>query len=327
MTAIEISEPGPPRVLRPTQRPIPQPGPAEVLIRTAAAGVNRPDTKQRQGLYPPPPGASDIPGLEVSGEVVARGAAVTVPAIGEKVCALLAGGGYAEYVVAPAAQCLPVPRTLSLEEAGVIPETFFTVYLNVFERAALQPGETLLVHGGSSGIGNAAILLGKAFGSTVVATAGSEEKCRACTELGADHVINYREQDFVAATLAATNGKGADVILDMVGGAYLPRNVAAAALDGRISVISTLGGAKAEVDLYQVMVRRLKIMGSTLRPQSVDSKARLAEALRQRAWPMFESGKLRAPLIYARFELAQAWRAHELMESGEHIGKIVLLVR
>ena len=325
MTAIEITEPGPPHVLRPAQRPVPQPGPGEVLIRVAAAGVNRPDVMQRKGLYPPPPGASDIPGLEVAGEVMATGVGVTSPAPGDKVCALVAGGGYAQYVAAPAMQCLPVPAALTLEEAGVIPETFFTVYLNVFERAGLQVGETLLIHGGSSGIGTTAILLAKAFGAVVIATAGSDEKCAACRALGADFAINYREKDFVEATLSATDGQGANVILDMVGGSYLPRNVAAAALEGRISVIATLGGSKGETDLHQMMRKRLKIMGSTLRPQSVESKGRLAAVLRQRVWPLFESANLRSPPIYARFPLEDAWRAHELMESSDHIGKLVLL--
>jgi putative PIG3 family NAD(P)H quinone oxidoreductase len=324
MNAIEIAEPGPPQMLRPTQRLMPECGTDEVLIRIAFAGVNRPDVAQRQGAYPPPKGASDIPGLEVAGEVIQIGASVRWPEMGDKVCALVAGGGYAEYVAAPAVQCLPVPSTLILEEAAALPETFFTVFLNVFERAALRAGETLLVHGGSSGIGTTAILLAKALGSRVIVTAGSDEKCTACRELGADHAINYRTQDFVAETLAATDSKGANVILDMVGGAYLPRNLAAAATDGRISVIATLGGAKAEVDLRLVMQKRLKLMGSTLRPQTVQRKGELAAALREKVWPLFESRKLRAPPIFARFPLAEAWRAHELMESSEHIGKIVL---
>ncbi len=326
MTAIEIAEAGPPSVLRPTQRPVPQPAQGEVLIRVAAAGINRPDVLQRKGRYTPPPGTTDIPGLEVAGEVVGLGAGVTSLRIGDKVCALVAGGGYAEYVSAPAVQCLPLPSTLSLEEAGALPETIFTVYLNVFERAGLKAGETLLIHGGSSGIGTVGILLAKALGSIVIVTAGSDAKCRACLALGADHAINYKEGDFVAETKAATNGQGADVILDMVGGSYLPRNIEAAATDGRITVIATQGGAKAEIDLHLMMVKRLKVMGSTLRPQSIESKGRLAAALRQNVWPLFESGELRAPPIYARFPLAEASRAHELMESSEHIGKIVLQV-
>lgn len=326
MRAIEIAEPGPPSVLRLTQRPMPEAAKGEVLIRVAAAGVNRPDVLQRKGRYTPPPGASDIPGLEVAGEIVALGESVTTPRMGERVCALVAGGGYAEYVAAPAVQCLPVPPTLSVDEAAALPETFFTVYLNVFERAALRSGETLLIHGGSSGIGTTAILLAKALGAVAIVTAGSDEKCKACLDLGADHAINYREKDFVAETLSVTKDKGADVILDMVGGPYLPRNVEAAAVDGRITVIATQGGAKAQVDLHKMMVKRLKIMGSTLRPQSVESKGRLASTLRRNVWPLFESGKLRAPPIFARFALAEASRAHELMESSEHIGKILLEV-
>lgn len=326
MKAIEITEPGPPKVLRLTQRPVPDPAGGEVLIRIAAAGVNRPDVVQRMGRYAPPPGATDIPGLEVAGEIVAVGEGVTSLREGDKVCALVTGGGYAQYVAAPAPQCLPVPAGLTLEEAGSIPETFFTVYLNVFERAALQPGETLLIHGGSSGIGTTAILLGKALGAVVVVTAGSDEKCKACLALGADHAINYREKDFVAETLSVTNKKGAHVILDMVGGSYLPRNIEAAAVDGRISVIATLGGSKAEFDMFKMMAKRLRIMGSLLRPQSVESKGRLAGALREKVWPLFESRTLKAPPIYARFPLEEAWRAHELMESSEHIGKILLQV-
>jgi putative PIG3 family NAD(P)H quinone oxidoreductase len=326
MTAVEIAEPGPPQVLRPAQRPMPECGADEVLIRVSFAGVNRPDVAQRKGVYPPPEGASDIPGLEVAGEVVQCGASVRWPTRGDEVCALVAGGGYAEYVAAPAVQCLPVPSALSLEEAAALPETFFTVYLNVFERAGLRAGETLLVHGGSSGIGTTAILLARALEARVIVTAGSEEKCKACRGLGADHAINYRAQDFVAETMAVTDGRGADVILDMVGGSYLPRNVAAAATDGRISVIATLGGSKGEVDLRVVMQKRLKLMGSTLRPQPVQRKGELAAALRKRVWPLFESRKLRAPPIFAQFPFAEAWRAHELMESSEHIGKIVLRV-
>jgi NADPH2:quinone reductase len=323
MTAIEIREPGPPQVLRPGRRPVPQPKAGEVLIRVAAAGVNRPDVLQRQGAYPPPPGASDIPGLEVAGVVVAVAEGVTEPAVGARVCALLAGGGYAEYAAAPAVQCLPAPTQLTLEEAAVLPETFFTVWFNVFERARLRAGETLLVHGGGSGIGTTAILLGKAFGARVIATAGSAAKCAACRELGADHAINYREADFVEATRRATDGRGADVILDMVGGDYVARNVAAAAVDGRIAVIAHQGGAKAEIDLRPFMVKRLILSASTLRAQSVERKGRLAAALRQHVWPLFATKRLK-PLIHARFPLADAVGAHELMESDVHIGKIVL---
>jgi len=323
MTAVEIREPGPPTVLRAARRPVPQPKSGEVLIRVSAAGVNRPDVLQRKGLYPPPPGASDIPGLEVAGVVVAAAAGVSEPAVGARVCALLAGGGYAEYATAPAVQCLPAPTQLTLEEAAALPETFFTVWYNVFERARLRAGETLLVHGGASGIGTTAILLGKAFGARVVITAGTAAKCAACRELGADHAINYHEGDFVEATLRATDGRGADVILDMVGGDYVARNVAAAAVDARIALIAHQGGAKAEIDLRPLMVKRLQLSASTLRAQSVESKGRLAAALRQHVWPLFATKRLK-PVIHARFPLADAAAAHKLMESDAHIGKIVL---
>jgi len=324
MTAVEISGPGPPQVLRAVQRPVPEPAAGEVLIRVAAAGVNRPDVLQRQGAYPPPAGVTDIPGLEVAGEVARLGAGVSEPALGARVCALVAGGGYAQYVSAPAVQCLPVPPQLTLEEAAALPETFFTVWLNVFERARLQQGETLLVHGGSSGIGTTAILLGKAFGARVLVTAGSAAKCAACRELGADVAINYRESDFVARTLEATGGRGADVILDMVGGDYLARDTAAAATEGRIALIATQGGTKAELDLRTFMVKRLTLSASTLRPQSVANKGRLAAALRQHVWPLFAAARLK-PMIHARFPLSDAAGAHALMESGVHVGKIVLL--
>jgi len=324
MTAVEIREPGPPQALRAAQRPVPQPAPGEVLIQVAAAGVNRPDVLQRKGAYPPPPGVTDIPGLEVAGEVVRRGEGVYEPAIGAKVCALVAGGGYAQYVSAPAVQCLPVPPSLTLEQAAVLPETFFTVWYNVFERARLTRGETLLVHGGASGIGTTAILLGKAFDARVIATAGTAQKCAACRELGAEIAINYREGDFVEATLRATDGKGADVILDMVGGDYVPRNVAAAALEGRIAIIATQGGSKAELDLRPLMLKRLTITASTLRAQPIASKGRIAAALREQVWPLFESRGLK-PVIHARFPLSDAAGAHRLMESDTHIGKIVLL--
>jgi NADPH2:quinone reductase len=324
MTAVEIREPGPPQALRAVQRPVPQPAPGEVLIQVAAAGVNRPDVLQRKGGYPPPPGITDIPGLEVAGEVVRRGEGVYEPAIGSKVCALVAGGGYAQYVSAPAVQCLPVPPSLTLEQAAVLPETFFTVWYNVFERARLARGETLLVHGGASGIGTTAILLGKAFDARVIATAGTAQKCAACRELGAEIAINYREGDFVEATLRATDGKGADVILDMVGGDYVPRNVTAAALEGRIAIIATQGGSKAELDLRPLMLKRLTITASTLRAQLIASKGRIAAALREQVWPLFESRGLK-PVIHARFPLSDAAGAHRLMESDTHIGKIVLL--
>jgi len=324
MTAIEIREPGPPQALRAAERPVHEPGRGEVLIHVAAAGVNRPDVLQRKGVYPPPPGITDIPGLEVAGEVVRLGEGVTEPALGARVCALIAGGGYAQYAVAPAVQCLPVPPPLSLEEAAALPETVFTVWHNVFERARLQRGETLLVHGGASGIGTTAILLGKAFDARVFVTAGSAQKCAACLALGADLAINYRESDFVEATLRASDGKGADVILDMVGGDYVARNVAAAAVEGRIALIATQGGTRAELDLRPFMVKRLTLTASTLRAQPVTNKGRIAAALREQVWPLFASRGLK-PVIYARFPLADAADAHRLMESDAHIGKIVLL--
>jgi len=326
MRAAEITKPGPPDVLKVTTRPVPKPGAGEVLIRVSAAGVNRPDVVQRLGHYPPPPGTTDIPGLEVSGEIVQAGAGVDSSRVGDQVCALVAGGGYAEYVAAPLVQCLPIPTGVSLEDAAILPETFFTVYFNLFQRAELQAGETLLVHGGSSGIGTTAILLGKAFGARVFITAGTAEKCAACIALGADRAINYREEDFVQAVLAATDQRGADVILDMVGGEYTARNVMASAPDGRIALIATQGGNQATIDLRTVMVRRLKIAGSTLRPQSVERKGRIAAALRDRVWPLFGRHRLLPP-IHARFPLADAAQAHALMESGRHVGKIALQVR
>jgi putative PIG3 family NAD(P)H quinone oxidoreductase len=326
MTAIEIATPGPPESLRPVSQPVPEPGPGEVLIRVAAAGINRPDVLQRKGVYPPPRGVTDIPGLEVAGEVVRVGSGVTDPAVGARVCALVAGGGYAEYVAAPAVQCLPVPGTLSMEEAGAVPETFFTVYYNLFMRARLQSGETVLIHGGSSGIGTTAVQLAKAFGARIIVTAGTAEKCAACRKLGADVAIDYKQEDFVAGTLEATGGQGADVILDMVGGDYLARNMAAVAVNGRIAVIATQHGTKAELDLAMLMKKRLWLGGSTLRPQTVAGKGAIAAALRREVWPLFESGSLR-PVIQARFPLREAARAHALMESGTHIGKIVLLTK
>jgi len=324
MNAVEIREPGPPQVLRLVQRPVPAAGAGEVLIRVAAAGVNRPDVLQRKGSYPPPQGITDIPGLEVAGEVVALGEGVRELALGAKVCALVAGGGYAQYVNVPAVQCLPVPAALTLEQAAALPETFFTVWLNVFERARLNRGETLLVHGGSSGIGTTAILLGIAFGARVIVTAGSAQKCAACRDLGAELAINYHESDFVAATLRATDGHGADVILDMVGGDYVGRDAAAAAVEGRIALIALQGGAKAEVDLRPFLTKRLTLTGSTLRVQPPANKGRIAAALREKVWPLFDSKGLK-PVIHARFPLSDAAGAHKLMESGGHIGKIVLL--
>jgi NADPH:quinone reductase len=325
MTAIEISSPGPPSVLQPVSREVPRLRPGEVLIRVAAAGVNRPDVFQRMGFYPPPPGTTDIPGLEVSGEIVQVGEGVEAAQVGRKVCALLSGGGYATYVAAPLVQCLPIPESLTVEEAAGLPETFFTVYLNVFERARLKSGETFLIHGGSSGIGTTAIALGKAFGARVFVTAGTARKCAACIELGADRAINYREEDFVKVALEATGSRGIDVTLDMVGGEYMPRNISAAAVEGRIALIATLGGAQATIDLRAMLVKRLTLAGAVLRPQSIEAKGRLAEALLKNVWPLFATGKLRRPPIHARFPLESAAEAHALMESGEHIGKILLV--
>jgi putative PIG3 family NAD(P)H quinone oxidoreductase len=329
MTAIEIGPAvggqAPPEVLRAATRPVPVIAPDEVLIRVAAAGVNRPDVAQRKGLYPPPPGVTDIPGLEVAGTIVRQGAAVADPVAGSEVCALVAGGGYAQYVTAPAVQCMPIPPGWSLEEAAALPETFLTVFYNVFERSRLRAKETLLVHGGTSGIGSTAIRLAKAFGARVVVTAGSAAKCAASLELGADRAINYREEDFVAATRDFTGGNGADVILDMVGGDYITRDMACAAMDGRIAVIGLQAGElSARIDLRPLMMRRLTIGGSTLRAQSVAAKGRLVAALRREVWPLFASHDLRLP-IHARFPLVQAAAAHALMESSAHIGKILLI--
>ena len=325
MIAVEIAQPGPPEVLRAAQRKVPEPAVGELLIRVAAAGVNRADVLQRRGLYPPPAGASDIPGLEVAGVVVRLDPAVRGIAVGAPVCALLSGGGYAEYVAVPAVQCLPAPEPLTLEEAAALPEAFFTVWLNVFERARLREGETLLVHGGASGVGTTAILLARAFGARVLVTAGSERKCAACRELGADEAFNYREVDFVEATRRATGGRGADVILDMVGGDYPGRDLAAASVEGRIAVIATQGGARAQIDLGLLLGKRLTVTGSTLRPQPVENKGRLAATLREKVWPLFGSRRLK-PVIHARFPLGDAAGAHRLMESDVHIGKIILTV-
>jgi len=324
ITVVEITEPGPPEVLRPALRPCPRPGPGEVLIRVAAAGVNRPDLMQREGRYPPPPGASDIPGLEVAGSVVGVGEGVTAPREGDLVCALLAGGGYAEYAVAPAPQCLPAPRGLSPTQAAAIPETFFTVWTNVYERGRLQPGETLLVHGGASGIGTTAIQLARATGARVLATAGSAEKCAACERLGAERAINYREEDFVAVARERTGGGGVDVILDMVGGDYTPRNLETLAVEGRLVVIAVLHGPKAELNLLPILMRRLTLTGSTLRSRTVEQKGAIARALRESVWPLLEEGKVR-PVIHATFPLARAAEAHRVMESDKHIGKLVLI--
>lgn len=342
MIAIEITRPGDPDVLVAAERPRPTPGPGEVLIEVAAAGVNRPDLMQRQGKYPPPPGASDIPGLEVSGTIVsvgpearhaagtadARDAAPSVPGwrIGERVCALVTGGGYAEYCVAPAPQCLPIPRGLDLVAASGIPETFFTVWTNVFERGRLAEGETLLVHGGASGIGTTAIQLGRAFGARVFATAGTPEKCAACERLGAEHAIDYRREDFVGVIKDLTGGRGVDVVLDMVGGDYLPRNLDVLAIDGRLVQIAFLHGSTVTINLMPLLRRRLTITGSTLRPRSVAEKAVIARALQTHVWPLLDSGAVR-PVVQATFPLARAADAHRMMEAGTHIGKILLLTK
>ena len=326
MRAIEITAPGGPEVLRVTQRPVPIPAVNEVLIEIAAAGVNRPDVLQRKGGYPPPPGASDIPGLEVSGTVVATGAGVNEWNSGDRVCALVTGGGYAEYVAAPAPQCLPIPGGLTPMEAAGLPETFFTVWVNVFERAGLKSSETLLIQGGSSGIGVTAIQMARAFGHRVFVTAGSTDKCAACEKLGASRAINYRIEDFVAVVKELTGGRGVDVILDMVGGDYVPRELASLAEDGRLSLIAFLGGTKATIDMTDILRRRLTITGSTLRARSVEVKGAIAQALKQKVWPLIEAGKIR-PVIYRTFRLEEASAAHALMESSAHIGKIILEVR
>ena len=319
MKVTEIAESGGPEVLCAAIRATPEPGHGEVLIEVAAAGVNRPDVLQRQGGYPPPPGASDIPGLEVAGTIVARGAGVSTLSIGDRVCALVTGGGYAEYCPAPAAQVLPVPAGLDMIEAAALPETFFTVWSNVFDRGRLQPGERFLVHGGSSGIGTVAIQLARAFEARVFATAGSAEKCAACERLGAERAINYRDEK------ALTGGVGLDLILDMVGGDYIQRNIAALATEGRLVQIAFLAGANVELNLMPLMLKRLTLTGATLRARAIEDKAAIADALRARVWPLLESGRVR-PVIDSTVALADAAKAHERMESGEHIGKIVLTV-
>ena len=324
MSAVEISKPGGPEVLRLTERPTPQPKAGEVLIKVAAAGVNRPDALQRAGAYPPPPGASDLPGLEVAGSIAGVGEGVSEWKIGDAVCALVPGGGYAAYCVTPAPQCLPLPKGLTMTEAASLPETFFTVWTNVFDRVRLAPGESLLVQGGSSGIGVTAIQMARALGNKVFATAGSAEKCAACTKLGA-HAINYRNEDFLAVVKEATGGRGVDVILDMVGGDYVPRELNALADDGRLVFINTMGGRESTVDFRALMGRRLTITGSTLRPRSIAFKGAIAKSLREKIWPHIETGRIK-PIIYKTFPLAEAAAAHALMESSQHIGKIVLTV-
>jgi len=323
MRAVEITKPGGPEVLQPADRPQPDPRAGEILVKVAAAGVNRPDVLQRTGNYPVPPGASDIPGLEIAGEVVGGSTKLFKP--GEKVCALVAGGGYAEYCVVPEAQALPIPKGLTPIQAASLPETFFTVWSNVYDRGKLAPGETFLVQGGSSGIGVTAIQMATATGNRVFATAGSEEKCAACVRLGAEKAFNYKTQDWSAEVLAATGGKGVNVILDMVGGDYVPKELKCLAEDGRLVFIAYLRGPKTELNIDAVMRRRLTITGSTLRPRPVEFKGAIARSLREKIWPLIESGRIK-PEIYKTFPLEQASEAHRLMESSQHIGKIVLTV-
>ena len=325
MKQVRFSGPGGPEVIEIETAPVPQPGPGQVLIAVAAAGINRPDCLQRAGGYPPPPGATTVPGLEVSGHIVAVGAGVAGSRVGEAVCALLISGGYAEYAVADEALCLPVPKPLSLLEAAGLPETYFTVYDNVFTRGRLRAGETILIHGGSSGIGSTAIQLAKQFGATVYATAGSPEKCDFCRSLGADEAIDYRAQDFLAEVKRLTDGKGVNVVLDMVGGPYIQRNIAALAVEGRLVQIAFLQGPKAELDLTPMMIRRLTLTGSTLRPRSVALKAEIAAKLREDIWPLLEAGAVK-PIIHATFPLDQARQGHALMESSAHLGKIMLTI-
>ena len=325
MTVIGISKPGGPEVLVPETRSVPAPGPDEILVKVAAAGVNRPDVAQRSGSYPPPPGASDLPGLEIAGEVVAVGSNAKKHKVGDKVMSLVAGGGYAQYCIAQDAQALTVPSTLSMTEAGAVAETLMTVWHNVFERGGLKAGETLLIHGGSSGIGTMAIQLAKAFGAKVIVTVGSKEKADACVKLGADHAINYKTQDFVAEVKTATGGKGVEVILDMVGGDYVDRNYDAAAVDGRIVQIALLGGGKATINVGKLMMKRLNHTGSTLRPRSNADKAAMVAAIEAKVMPLFREGRIK-PLMDSSFPLEKAADAHRRMETSEHIGKIVLVV-
>jgi NADPH2:quinone reductase len=322
---VEIAEFGPPEGLRIAERPVPRPGPGEVLIKVVAAGVNRPDVVQRYGKYPPPPGAPDILGLEVSGHIVERGEGVVQWKDGDAVCALVSGGGYAEYCVAPQVQCLRPPATLSLIEAAALPETFFTVWTNVFERGNLQPHESILIHGGTSGIGTTAIQLARESGARVFATAGTDAKCRVCESLGAERAVNYRTTDWVAAFKEATQGRGVDLILDIVGGDYVPRNLELLAMDGRLVQIAFLKTSRVELDLMQVMRRRLTITGSLLRPRTPEEKGRIARAVEEKVWPLIEAGRVK-PIIHAQFPLERAAEAHRLMESSEHVGKILLVV-
>jgi putative PIG3 family NAD(P)H quinone oxidoreductase len=325
MTVVEIAAPGGPEQLKIAKRPVPTPGDEEVLVKVAAAGVNRPDVMQRQGRYPPPAGASDLPGLEIAGEIAALGPKVSGLSIGDNVTALLPGGGYAAYAIAAAPLCLPVPAGMSMIDAAALPETFFTVWTNLFDRGRCKAGDTVLIHGGTSGIGTTAIQLAAAWGARVFATAGSEDKARACERLGAVRGINYRTEDFVEVMRAETAGKGVDVTLDMVAGSYVARNLEIAALEGRIVVISLLGGSRAEVNMGVILTKRLTLTGSTLRSRTVAQKAEVADAVRKNVWPLLASGRVR-PVIHATFPLAQASEAHRLMETSNHIGKIVLTV-
>jgi len=325
MTVVGISKPGGPEVLVPETRPVPVPGPGEILIKVEAAGVNRPDVAQRSGSYPPPPGASDLPGLEVAGEVVALGEGAARHKLGDKVMSLVAGGGYAQYCIAQDAQAMTVPPALSMLEAGAMPETLMTVWHNVFERGGLKSGETLLIHGGSSGIGTMAIQLAKAFGAKVLVTVGGQDKAAACLKLGADHAINYKSEDFVEKTKAATGGQGANVILDMVGGSYIEKNFDAAAIDGRIVQIAFLGGPKASLNFTKLMVKRLTYTGSTLRPRSNADKAAMVAAIEAKVMPFIRDGRIK-PLMDSSFPLEKASQAHARMETSEHIGKIVLKI-
>lgn len=324
MIAIDPAAPGGPEVLQPVSRTVPQAGAGEVLIRVAAAGVNRPDVLQRRGMYPPPRGAPSVPGLEVAGEIVGVGEGVAADAIGRKVCALVAGGGYAEFCLAPYGQCLPVPPTLTMVEAAAMPETLFTVWTNLFERAYAVEGDTVLVHGGTSGIGTMAIALGKLFGLTVIVTCGSDDKCARARELGADHAINYATQDFVAEVQAITGGKGVQAVLDMVGGDYLPRNIQCLAEDGRNVTIAVQRGISAEINIALIMMKRLTLTGSTLRARPIAFKTLVAEEIHRVVWPHVEAGRLK-PVIDRSFPLAEAAAAHAHMEGGDHVGKIVLI--
>jgi len=325
MTAVEISTPGGPDVLKPKAYPVPKPGPGQMLVKVAAAGVNRPDAAQRAGSYPPPPGHSPLPGLEVAGEVAAIGSGVTRWKVGDKLCALVNGGGYAEYCIAEEPVALPIPAGLDMIKAAAVPETFFTVWNNVFERGRLTAGEWFMVHGGTSGIGTTAIQLAKAFGAKVIATAGSADKCKACLELGADRAVNYRTEDFVAAAKEATGGKGVDLTLDMVAGDYTERNIIAAAEEGRIVQIAVLGGADVKINISRVMMKRLTLTGSTLRPRTREAKAGFARALEAKVWPLLASGKVRV-VMDSTFPLAKAADAHRRLETSQHVGKVVLVV-